>query len=380
MPSAHSFSNTQPGPVDGLAQPPAAGSSEHSEFVLAGAIGAQLSEPLAAMQHVLRQFDKTQTITPSQMRLLKTSLHFALTVAKQSQQIARLASGRLRQSHEKVKLDVILRDALRDRAEAFQHGGVELYQNIRPVEVIVDASLLSSLVDAALDWALSNGRRLLITLEIKNWPEHGILLIKSSESVAARGIAPAADAGGDTLVWFLLFEIAQAMGVSIEKIASGHEITVMLEFARTVKRLEGMTTVEMDTGFDSMHGESRPLAGHRVLMITNDERLRMEVMAITRKLGMRVDFAPSTAQGMRFCELDTPHMVIIDERLHDHLFNELREALRKIDPNYPFIEITNEAGTLEVAGWMSDSMTRLGRDALRSQLPSILMLELAKVM
>lgn len=99
MSSAHSFSNTQPGPVDGLAQPPAAGSSEHSEFVLAGAIGAQLSEPLAAMQYVLRQFDKTQTITPSQMRLLKTSLDFALTVAKQSQQIARLASGRLRQSH-----------------------------------------------------------------------------------------------------------------------------------------------------------------------------------------------------------------------------------------------------------------------------------------
>lgn len=274
---------------------------------------------------------------------------------------------------------MILRDALRDRAEAFQHGGVELYQNIRPVEVTVDASLLSSLVDAALDWALSNGRRLLITLEIKNWPEHGILLIKSSESFAA-STAPAVDAGGDTLVWFLLSEIAQAMGVSIEKIASGHEITVMLEFARTVKRLEGMTTVEMDTGFDSMHGESRPLAGHRVLMITNDERLRMEVMAITRKLGMREDFALSTAQGLRFCELDTPHMVIIDERLHDHLFNELREALRKIDPNYPFIEITNEAGTLEVAGWMSDSMTRLGRDALRSQPPSILMLELAKVM
>ena len=379
MSSAHSFSNTQPGLVDGPAhQPATVGSSEHSEFVLAGAIGAQLSEPLAAMQHVLRQFDKTQAITPSQMRLLKTSLNFALTVAKQSQQIARLASGRLRQSHEKVNLDLVLRDALRDRAEAFLQAGVELYQNIRPVEVIVDASLLSSLVDAALDWALSNGRRLVITLEIKNWPEHGILLIKSSESVAAGTASAKADT--DTLVWFLLSEIARAMGVSIEKIASGQEVSVMLEFARTVKRLEGMTTVELDTGFDSLHGESRPLAGHRVLMITNDERLRMEVMSITRKLGMRVDFTPSTAQGMRYCELDTPHMVIIDERLRDGLFNELRGELRKADPNYPFIEITNEAGTLEVAGWMSDSMTRLGRDALRSQLPSILMLELAKVM
>ena len=53
--------------------------------------------------------------------------------------------------------------------------------------------------------------------------------------------------------------------------------------------------------------------------------------------------------------------------------------LRKIEPNYPFIEIASESNVLEMAGWMSDSMTRISRDGLRNQLAPILAMELAKV-
>ncbi len=366
--SASSKSSSAPAPL-----------TDQADFTLAGLIGSQLSEPLADMQQVLSEFARTRKITPDNMRQLKKSLDQAQTVAKQSQQIARLAGGHLRQSHERLKLDLMLSNALRERAESFHHSGIELHQNLKPVEVIVDPSLLSSLIDAALDWAASMGSRLVITLEIKNWPEHGMLFIKASDSVATK--ADDGDKnGGESVGWYLLSEIARAMGVSVEKVSSAHEVSLLLEFARTVKRLEGMTAVEMDTGFDSLHSESKPLAGHRVLVITNDERLRMEVTALSRNMGLVVDFVPSTSQGMRFCEMETPHMVVIDERVRDHVFDELRAELRKIDPNYPFIEIASESNTLEVAGWMSDSMTRLSRDALRSQLPSIMVLELAKVM
>ena len=356
--------------------------TEPADFALAGVIGAQLAEPLADMQAVLSEFSRTLKITADNMHVLASSLERAKTVARQSQQIARLASGELRQSHERLKLDLMLTNALRERAASFQQRGVELHQSLKAVEVIVDAGLLSSLIDAALDWAVSMGRRLVVTLEIKNWPEHGMLFIKASDSVAT-GAAEGgtnSDNSDNSVGWYLLCEIARAMGVSVEKVSSAHEVSLMLEFARTVKRLEGMTAVEMDTGFDSLHSESKPLAGHRVLVITNDERLRMEVTALSRNMGLVVDFVPSTSQGMRFCEMEMPHMLIIDERVRDHVFDELRGELRKMEPNYPFIEIASESNTLEVAGWMSDSMTRLSRDALRSQLPSIMMLELAKVM
>ena len=379
MATPRGFSETKAAAASSKSSSAPAPLTDQADFTLAGLIGSQLSEPLTDMQHVLSEFARTRKITPDNMRQLKKSLDEAQTVAKQSQQIARLAGGHLRQSHERLKLDLMLSNALRERAESFHHSGIELHQNLKPVEVIVDPSLLSSLIDAALDWAASMGSRLVITLEIKNWPEHGMLFIKASDSVATT--ADDGDKnGGESVGWYLLSEIARAMGVSVEKVSSAHEVSLLLEFARTVKRLEGMTAVEMDTGFDSLHSESKPLAGHRVLVITNDERLRMEVTALSRNMGLVVDFVPSTSQGMRFCEMETPHMVIIDERVRDHVFDELRAELRKIDPNYPFIEIASESNTLEVAGWMSDSMTRLSRDALRSQLPSIMVLELAKVM
>ena len=66
--------------------------------------------------------------------------------------------------------------------------------------------------------------------------------------------------------------------------------------------------------------------------------------------------------------------------MRDHIFDELREDLRRTDPNFPFIEIATESNALEMAGWMSDGMTRVSRDTLSTQLSPILVMELAKVM
>ncbi len=380
MASASGFSDTSPGQLSALkGDPRHIPTNERTDLAIAGVIGARLSEPLAAMQYVLQEFARTQKISSSHLQLLKSSLDVARNIAMQSQQISRLAEGRLRQSHERLKLDELLNSALKERASAFQQRGVELYHKVQPVEVIVDPSLLSSLLDAALDWAVGMGRRLVVTLEMKNWPEHGMLLFKASESVAS-STSTVDGQKGDSLDWYLLSEIAHAMGVTLDRVMSSNESSLMIEFPRTVKRLEGMTAVEVETGGDSMISESKPLAGHRLLVISNDDKLFYDIKLICRSLGLVIDFVPSTSQGVRFCELDMPHMVIIDQRVRDHIFDELRDDLRKTDPNFPFVEIATESNTLEVAGWMSDSMTRLSRDSLRSQLASILVLELAKVM
>ena len=352
---------------------------ERRDLRLAGVIGSQLSEPLAAMQYVLQEFDRIQNISRSHIQLLKTSVDLARTVARQSQQITRLAEGRLRQSHEKLKLDELLRNALLERTRTFQQRGVELYHSLKPVEVIVDGGLLSSLIDAALDWGLSMGQRLVVTLEMKNWPEHGMLLVKASDSVGAG--TPSDDRHkGDTLGWYLLSEIARAMGVSVDRVTCAGEASLMIEFPRTVKRLEGLTAVEVDTEDDTLNSDYKSMAGHRLLVITDDQQLRHEIRATACAMGLVIDFVANTELGVRFCELDRPHMLIIDEHVRDPIFDELRRDLRNTDPSFPFIEIASEPNTLEVAGWMSDSMTRVSRDSLRAQLPCILVMELAKVM
>lgn len=353
--------------------------AERLDLKLAGVIGSELAEPLAAMQYVLHAFTHARSINHSQITLLESSLQAARTVAMQSQQIARLAGGRLRQSHERLKLDELLRDALLHRTNTFQQRGVEIYHSLKPVEVIVDAGLLSSLIETALDWAMSVGHRLVVTLEMKNWPEHGMLLIKSSEAVGG-GVSREGLPESETLIWYLFSEIAHAMGVSIDRVTSTNEVSVMIEFPRTVRRLEGLTAVEVDTNDDSVHSESKPLAGHRVLLITEDKKLRFDTELVCRAMGLVVDAALNTSQGVRICERDVPHLVIIDQRVRDHIFDELREDLRRTEPNFPFIEIATESNTLEMAGWMSDSMTRVSRDTLSTQLSPILVMELAKVM
>lgn len=376
-----SFKSTSPSNLDsGAGRDTAAAAPPHvPDLTLLAAVGAELADPIATMQYVLQEFSRRRTVSDSHLKLLHGAVDAARKVAMQTQQIARVTNGKLKHAHERLKLDQLLHAALREHARDFQTRGVELHHAIRPVEVIVDPGLLTSLLDASIEWALSVGQKLLVTLDMKNWPEHGVLFFKASQSVA-HSSGPAQRLDSDSLSWHLLHQIAQTIGVSVDRVKSNSEAILMLEFPRTVRQIEGLTAVEVETGFDSFHGESRALAGHRILVITDDEKLRFDIRLVARDMSLEVDFVQGTAQAVRFCELDLPHMIIIDERIRDSVFNELRNDLLKTNPNFPFLEISIESNTFEIAGWMTDSMARVSRDSLRAQLPAILALELARIM
>ncbi len=367
------------GPADGSMG--TNGRPAESDYVLSGVIGRQLSVPLADMQKALEEIENTQHLSLTNMMVLRSGVNLASRLAMHSQQIARLAGGRLRQSHEKLKLDVLLSTALQDRAETFRSLGIETFQRIHPVEVIVDAGLLYSLIEAALDWACGLGRKLTVTLEIKNWPEHGLLILKTSHIV---GNLHADDGAGhpseDTIGWYLINAISVAMGLSINRIASVADTSLVIEFTRTVKRLSGLTAVEMQTSPESMYGDSRAMAGSRLLVITDDARLQAEIRSICRGTGLVVDCVLNAEQGIRFCELQLPHLVIIDQLMRGYVFDQLYEDLRKTDPNFPFIEIASAANTLEMAGWTSDTMSRLSRDVMGRHLAESIVMDLSKVM
>ena len=261
---------------------------------------------------------------------------------------------------------------------ALQARRIEIHRNIKPVEIIVDPGLLSSLVEAALTWGCSQGKLVVVSLGLKNWPEHGILAIKASNPPGTGG----APVQSDTLVWQLLLLTAQVMGVTLEReITTNGEAMLLMEFARTVKQLEGLTAVEMDaSGDSSFHNGTKPMAGMRLLLISNDPMVRAEVDEAGRLLGLMVDKVPSVEQAQRYVKLGMPHLVIIDERLNDDSFIRLQNDITSTDPNLGFIEIADESNTFEVSSWMSDSMTRVSRDVMRAQLPSVLTLELARAL
>jgi hypothetical protein len=344
-------------------------------------IGAELSRPLSGLGEVLAEIKRTRTISRHQLKAMEAALAHASRIAHQSQQISRLAGGRLRQSHERLGLHEMLADILKSQAAKFKVAGLEVRQHIKPVEVIVDPGLLSSLIEVAVDWAVGQGQRIQVSLDIKNWPEHGVLILKSTQQIAGGG-ADAVRADPDTLDWHLLQHIAHVMGVTVERIVAADHSLVLVEFPRTVRQLEGLTAIEVDMGGDaqmSALSEGKPLAGHRVLLVTSDTRIKAEIKDICGLMGLVMDSTPTTAQAVRFCELDKPHMIIIDERLRDHHFEELRHDLKRSDVNFPVVEIASASNTFEMSNWMGDSISRISRDVLKAQLPSILVMELAKV-
>ena len=348
---------------------------------LPGIIGAQLSQPVALMKDVLAQFRHTHTISRTQMVTLGEAVNAAHRIALQSQQISRLAGGRLRQSHERLSLHTLLQEVLDNKLNQAAHTGLQVRRKIKPVEVIVDPGLLWSLLEVAVDWAAEQGQRIQVSLDVKNWPEYGILMLKASQHIAVPANDEEAESP-DTLNWHLLQQIAQTMGLMVERVIAPDHTLVMLEFPRTVKQLEGLTAVEMNVGGDSSSfflSESKPLAGHRLLLVTADEGIRADVKDACDMLGLVMDTTPTSVQAIRFCEMDKPHMIVIDEKLHDHYFDELREDLVRSDINFPCVEISSASNTFEMSNWMGDSMSRISRDALRAQLSSILVMELAKV-
>jgi hypothetical protein len=384
MGSDHRFSPTvpaslsmMPGGVEAAAKP---ATRERPDYVLAGVIGLQLSEPLADMQRIVHDLISTGKISRAQVQELSGAIETARRVAMQSQQLARLSRGRLRQSHERLALDGVVKQALAERHQFFHQRGIELVQRIKRVEVIVDPGLLSSLIEAAIDWVSDRGRRLTVSLEIKHLPEHGLLVFKSTQTVTTAAAVPTVEDEFEKLSWHLLTEIAQSIGAALDRVKSADESVLTIEFPRTVKQLEGLTAVEMDLGTDSwMPSESKSLAGHQLLLITADESLRDDVVDICGNMGLVVDCVDSSEEAARVGKTDMPHMLIVDERLRDDRFDALWQELLRQNPNFPMIEIASDANTLAMASWMSDSMTRVSRGSLRAQLPQVLVLELAKI-
>src|SRR6478735_1566331 len=122
-----------------------------------GVIGAELARHTGAIDGVLNAFRRTRSITRSQMGTLRTSTAAIQRISMYSQQLSRLAGGRLRQSHERVGLDELMR---------------------------------RTLAEVAVDCAARYGQVLNLWLKIKNWPEHGLLTLKSRAHVATTLPAP----------------------------------------------------------------------------------------------------------------------------------------------------------------------------------------------
>lgn len=350
---------------------------------LVAEIGAEIAAPLTSALARVHELTTTGRIDRGGLRALREEIEQARQIGMIGQQLTRFASGRLRQTHERMQLADTLKGVLAHRGRETQARGIVLKPVLKPAEVIVDASLLFSLLNTTLDWALLNARsHIEFKVDVKTWPVHARLTCSFSHQPADEPVDAAANdarpSGLDSLHWRLLEQTAWTMGLPVDRKSDGNLTTLTLEFPRTANdEIEGVSTVELDDGF-APSTNSKPLAGSHVLVVASRRDMRVQVRDALRNMGLIVDFVNSVDEAIDFCRDGLPHAIVIESIQSGERFAHFRDELTREVPDFVFIEIIEEGAAFEMSGFSGSTMARVGRDVIASSLPSALMFELSK--
>ena len=379
------LSDIKPGAATSMPAPQDDAPSGERWHDLVGEIGAEIAMPLTTALERVHALTSSGQIDRASLRALREEVESARRAGMIAQQLARFASGRLRQSHERLSLAETLKTVLNHRRREIEARGISLEPQLKPAEVIVDASLLFSLLNSVLDWALVHARsQIEYDIDVKTWPAHAHLLCSFAHRPADElddGAAPPQPAPElDSLTWRLIEQTAWAMGLPLARAVDTGHITLGIEFPRTVHDdVEGLSTIELDEGFGASVN-SKPLAGSQVLVVASRREMRVRVRDAIRHMGLIIDLVASVDEAAEFCHEGLPHAVIVESILCGERLKQLRAEIGAEVPELPFIEITEEGGGFEMSGFGGTSMARVGRDALESALPSVLMFELSKAL
>jgi len=347
-------------------------------------VGAEIAGPLTAALEHIHALTTTGHIDRAALRALREQVERARQVGITAQQLSRFAAGRMRQSHERLPLADTVKAVLTHRTRETEARGVKLKPMLKPVDVIVDASLLFSLLNTMIDWALVHARSQIdFSIDLKSWPPHARLLCRFKLQTGDHlddGAPLDAPPELDSTVWRLLEQTALTMSLPLTRTVESGHVVLTLEFPRTVNdEMEGVSTVELDQGF-APSTNSKPLAGSHVLVIASRRDVRVQVRDAIKQMGLIIDMVASVEEASEFCREGLPHAVVFEGILSGDKLAALRAEINAEVPEFPFVEIIEQGSDFAMSGFGGADRARVGRDALESALPSVLMFELSKAL
>lgn len=368
---------------------PPEGPEEHYRALIAQ-IGSEIGASLSSALERVTTLAATGKIDRPGLRALRDEIELARRVGMVGQQLARFASGRIRQSPETLSLTQLARDVLLQRGREASAKGLEIRQAMRPVDVIADATLLHSLLQALVDWMLEHAAAdVEFRIDLRPWPPHARLSCHFCHraaagvdaAVVARNDSPEGSETLDTLSWRLVQQIAWALKLGLERHDGPDGIAaVSVEFPQTVcEQLEGVTAVEIDQGF-GVSDNSKPLAGAQVLVLAQRRDLRTDIREATRHMGLVVDFVSSIEEAEEFCRDALPQALVYESSLGGARFQKLRGNIESDLPGFAFIEVAAEGTGFTLSNEGSRQHAIIGREAVLASLPSALIYELSRTM
>lgn len=350
-----------------------------------GQIGTEVGLPLSAALERVTVLATTGKIDRAGLRMLREEIERARRAGMIGQQLARFASGRIRQSPEQISVTQMLREVLLQRGREATARQIEISQALKPAEVVVDATLLYALMQAVVDWSLDLAQKSIeFKLDIKAWPPYARLSVRfaHASSDASDRLTPVGTPlpSLDSMSWRLVQQISWTLSLVMDRVVSEHETTLTIEFPRTIhEEIEGVSVVEIDQGF-GVSDNSKPLAGSHVLVVAGGREVRSLVKESIRHMGLLVDFVATVEEAEEFCRDALPHAIIYESVLANDRFQKLRAGISAEMASFVFIEITPEGSALQLSTQSNDNGARIGRDAVMQSLPSALIFELARTL
>ena len=349
---------------------------------LVSQVGSEIAAPLTAALERIHVLTATGKIDRAGLRALRDEVEQARQAGMIGQQLTRFASGRVRQSHEVLQLEEVLKGVLALRTRETQARGIALKPQLKSARVIVDGSLLFSLLNATLDWALANAHAHIdFTVDLKTWPAHARLTCRFAHRPADQ--ADEEDANVlpprlDSLTWRLIEQTAWTMGLVVDRKDVAGITTLVLEFPSTTgDDMEALSATEVEDA-SLQSGNSKALAGSHVLVIASRREMRVLIRDALRNMSMLVDFVSSVDEATSFCREGLPHAIIVESIQKGGRFSAFRDEILFEVPNFVFIEILEQGATFEMSGTNGATMARIGRDVVAASLPAALMFELSK--
>ncbi|WP_144006759.1 hypothetical protein [Pelomonas sp. KK5] len=380
-------------PPDGRERAPAPGPDGMQWAEIIQQLGAEIAGPLSTALERIHGLINTGQIDRQSLRTLRESVNQAREAGMVGQQLARLASGRLHLSRERLHLTQLLRGVLTHRSRESQARGIQVRQLLKPVEIVGDGALIFSLLNALMDWSLASTQSSIdLRLELTPWPVRARLSCRFANRALdlIDGSRAAEEPSAlNSLSWRLVEQTALTMGIQpVREDEAG--ITVLnLEFPQVVGDEPGFSDPRTDSdspfadtappsGFQPHSGNSKPLAGSHLLIITAEAALQAEIRSAIGHMGLIVDVVSSAEAAVEFCSEGLPHGILYDSSRQGPALQRLRAEVLQELPNFSFVEVQDGAHAPQSSNETADGIARVARAHLAEALPALLGYELAR--
>jgi len=356
-------------------------------------LGAEIAGPLSGALERIQELISTGQIDRQGLRALREAVAQAREAGMVTQQLSRLASGRLRLSRERVHLTQVLRGVLAQRSRETQARGIQVRQLLQPIEITTDGSLLFSLLNAVMDWALANTHSSLeMRLDLTPWPTKARLVCRFAHRSLDLGTGPTVALSEtpeslDSLTWRLIEQTALTMGVLPLREDEAGITLLTLEFPHIASEEPRAPVPQPPAPPVAAQPEredllpshnSKPLAGCHLLIVSPRKELRQQIHDAVRHMGLIIDGVSSMDEALEFCEEGLPHGIAFEQALHGPDFDRLHADITAEVPNFSFIEVRDGEQQTQLSTATPDRLARISRANLGDALPSVLLFELSK--